>query len=160
MNIPNITPLAQAREMTAQELAMLPIDHLQVLLDEAAAMKAQATAIADRLNTACDIRFSARADELRKAEGKDTGRVSIDEGDFIVRADRPKRVTWDQSKLHSAVQVIREQWGEKASDYVTMEIKVSETKFNAWPPMIAGLFEPARTVGAGKATYAIERRAA
>jgi hypothetical protein len=40
---------------------------------------------------------------------------------------------------------------------VGIEVKVSETKFGAWPPAVRELFEPARTIKAGKPTYKLER---
>ena len=34
---------------------------------------------------------------------------------------------------------------------------MSETKYGAWPPAVRQLFEPARTLKAGKPTYKLER---
>lgn len=154
----NGTSLAQAQGMTAKELATLPTDQLACLLEESAAYKADATLIADRLTDALALKFDARATALRQSEGKDTGRVSFDDGDHIVRADLPKKIDWDQSKLEMAVHEIGE-WGDP-TEFVTLKYIVSETKYNAWPSGIRDLFTAARTVGTGKPSYVIERRAA
>ena len=36
-------------------------------------------------------------------------------------------------------------------------MKVAESKYTAWPPAVRQLFEPARTLKAGKPTYKLER---
>lgn len=156
----NRISLAQAQGMSATELATLPTDHLACLLEEAAAYKSGAVLMADKLTDACGIKFGARAAELRRNKGNDTGRVSFEDGECVVRADLPKKVTYDQAALTRAVQVIRDEWKEKPGDYVNLKIEVSETKYNAWPPTIRDLFTPARTVGTGKPSYVIERSAA
>lgn len=156
----NRTSLAQVRQMTAKQVADLPTDHLSLVLEDLAALKADAKRLDDKLTEAMNIKFGDRAAEMRRADGKDTGRVSFEDGDYVIRADAPKKVVWDQASLMAALQVIREEWKEDPSHYVTTEVKVSETKYNAWPPAIRDLFTPARTVGTGKASFAIERRAA
>ncbi len=74
--------------------------------------------------------------------------------DYVVIADLPKRPEYDQIQLKLAVETLR-RWGENPDDYVTTDIKVSEAKYNAWPPGIRELFEPARTLKTGKATYTL-----
>ena len=155
----NRTDLAQLRRMTAAEAARLPVDHLAMLLEDSAVLKADASAVADKLTEACAIKFGPRADDARRMEGKDTGRVSFAEGDFIIRADRPKKVDWNQDKLAEAVETVKG-WGENMSDYVAVKMIVAESKFTAWPTTIRRVFEPARTVGVGKVSFLIERRAA
>ena len=46
-------------------------------------------------------------------------------------------------------------WGESPADYVTTEVSVPESRFTAWPPRIRALFEPARTVAAGRPSYTL-----
>lgn len=158
----NRVTLAQLDEMPIEEAARLPVEQLVMLLEEAAEMKAAAKAADDRLHSILTLRYADSAAEARKVAGKDTGTVNLRDGDFTIRADLPKRVVWDQAKLREAVEAIRG-WGEDPADYVAVEMKVAETKYNAWPSSIKGLFEPARTVGVGKPTFTIEpakRRAA
>lgn len=155
----NLPTLAELRQMTVTEAASLPIDILHALVEDVAAQKADTKRLDDKLTDALSQRYSDKAAAYRLADGKDTGRISLPDGDFIVRADLPKKVTWDQAKLASAVEVVLA-WGESPGDYITTKLDVSETKFNAWPTTIRRVFEPARTVGVGKATFSIERRAA
>lgn len=152
----NRVTLAQLRDMTAEQVSSLPIEHLAMLLEEAADQKADVKRIDDLLNTGLALAFSARANELRKAEGKDTGTVSIEIDGYVVRADLPKKVEWNQAELRRAIDEIHS-WTEDPADYITTEHKVSETKYNSWPPAIRRVFEPARTVGVGRPTFKIER---
>jgi hypothetical protein len=157
--VSNRTTLAQLREMGAKKAASLPTDHLAMLLEDVAAQKADTKALDDILTEACTIKFGPLADALRKQDGKDSGRVTIEDSGFLIRADLPKRVEWDQAKLEEAVETVRS-WGEAPADFVTIKLTVPENKYKAWPGSIRKVFEPARTVGAGKATFSIERREA
>jgi len=151
----NRTNLAQLREMDAAQAARLPVDHLAMLLEDVAALKADAKHLADLLHDALHARYGDPAAAVRRAEGKDTGRVRIADNGFAVIADLSKKAAWDQPKLADAVATIRE-WGEDPADYVTTEIRVPESRFTAWPPRIRAVFEPARTVAPGRPSYALE----
>ena len=155
----NRTTLAQLREMDVKQAASLPTDHIAMLLEDVAAQKAGTKHLEGILHDVLRLRFGAQADAVRKAKGKDTGTVSLDEGEFIIRADLPKTVSWDQAALQQAADVV-ESWSEDPKDYIVVKLAVSETKYNAWPTTIRKVFEPARTVGTGKPTFKIERRAA
>ena len=151
----NSVSLAQLAEMETGEVANLPPDQLAMLLEEAASERKRLKAADDKLNGALLLRYGERASALRRAKGQDTGKVRVEDGDFVVSCDAPKKVDWDQAALRGAVETIRS-WGEDAAEYVATEIKVSESKFGAWPSTIRKLFEPARTVGTGRASFAIE----
>ncbi len=155
MSLPNRTSLAQLPGMTAAQVAALPLDHLALLLDDAAELRADAKRVTDLLHDALHARFGEAAAAARRADGKDTGRVRLAEDGFEVLADLPKRVEWDQPKLAAAVTTIRD-WGEDPADYVTTEIRVSESRFTAWPPRIRDVFAPARTVATGRPSYSLE----
>ena len=150
----NRTTLAQLREMDAQQLSALPIDNLALLADDIATLRADGKTLGDKLATALHSRFGDQAAVTRRMEGKDTGRVRFQVGDFEVVADLPKRTEWDQAQLRDAVAVLRG-WGEDPADYVAIEMSVPESRYAAWPPRIRTLFEPARTVGAGRPTYTL-----
>lgn len=152
----NRCTLAQLREMTAEQAARLPVDQIAALLEDVAAEKASIKHLDDLLSGALNYRYAERASLLRQAKGTNTGTVSIDDGEYVIRADLPKKVEWDADKLAEAVDQIRS-WGEDPAEYVSTEIKVSESRYNAWPSTIRILFEPARTVGAGRPTYKVER---
>ena len=101
-------------------------------------------------------RFCERAQSLRQEAGKTTGTVRFEDDGYMVVADLPKRPEYDQRKLKDAVEALRK-WGENPDDYVSVEIKISETKYGAWPPAVRKLFEPARTLKTGKPLYKLER---
>ena len=148
--------LAQLREMTADQVSILAVDHLAMLLEDVAELKADAKRLDDLLNTAIALGYGPRAAELRKAEGKATGTVSIEAEGYTVRADLPKKVEWDQAALRVAMETVKG-WGEDPADYITAALSVPESKFNAWPASIRAVFEPARTVSTGRASFKIER---
>ena len=150
----NRTTLAELRTMDVPQLAALPIDHLALLADDVATLKADAKTLGDKLATALHSRFGDQAAVTRRIEGKDTGRVGFQVGGFEVVADLPKRTEWDQARLRDAVAVLRG-WGEDPADYVAVEMSVPENRYAAWPPRIRALFEPARIVGTGRPTYTL-----
>ena len=151
----NRVTLAQLRGMTAEQASSLPADQLAMLLEDAAEAKAAQKSLDDKLHHALVLRYGHRAHEARRTEGKDAGRVRIIDGDRVVLADLPKKVDWNQAALRFAMETIRG-WGEDPADYITVRLDVSETKYGAWPPAIRKVFEPARTLGVGKPTFAIE----
>lgn len=153
----NRTTLAQMREMDIGQIAQLPIDHLVLLADDAAALKAEAKQIGDKFAAALHARFGDQAAVTRRMEGKDTGRVRLVTDGVEVVADLPKRTEWDQPRLAEAVATLRG-WGEDPADYVAIEMSVPESRYAAWPPRIRALFEPARTVGTGRPTYTLNRK--
>jgi hypothetical protein len=152
----NRATLAQLRDMTHEQASTLPIDQLAMLLEDLADQKASLKLGEDMLHGALNFRYAMRAVIARDAAGKKTGTVSLEDGEFVVRADLPKKVEWDQSKLSKAIEAIQS-WGEKPEDYVSIEVKVAESRYNAWPPTIRAVFEAARTVSSGKPTYKVER---
>lgn len=156
----NRTTLEQLRAMDGTQAARLPIDHLALLLDEVGELKADAKRLADRLTDrltdALHARFGEAVAAARRAEGKDTGRARLETEGYELLADLPKRVEWDQARLVSALDVLRD-WGEDPADYVATEIRIAEGRFSAWPPKLQALFAPARTVATGRPTYTLRR---
>jgi hypothetical protein len=134
--------------LDAAEIAQLPVDLLAILQREVDERVKQAKAAKARLDGALTIRYATRAEEERRARGKDTGTVRFDDGDFTVVADLPKRVVWDQAQLAAMVERIRAA-GDNPSQYVDVTYKVPERKYAAWPEAIRQGFEPARTVRTG-----------
>jgi hypothetical protein len=149
--------LNQLRDWPPGKVAAQPIEVLSALADSLAAMKTFVADAEARLNAGLDVRFGERARQLRAADGKDSGRVRLGEGLFVIVADVPKRIDWDQDKLAAIVGRIR-QSGDDPAEYVRTTYEVSERAYTAWPSPIRRLFEPARIVRLGKPRYAIEVR--
>ena len=153
----NRTTLADLRSMDVAQLAALPIDHLALLADDVATLKADAKTLGDKLATALHSRFGDQAAVARRTEGKDTGRVRLLVDGFEIIADLPKRTEWGQAQLRDGVATLRG-WGEDPADYVAIEMSVPESRYVAWPPRIRALFEPARTVGTGRPSYTLTQK--
>jgi hypothetical protein len=133
--------------MPIGEIASLPADLLSVLQEEAEEAAKAARSLADWLNGAIALRYGDRAAEARRADGKDTGTVRLDDGEVTVIADFPK-VEWDQATLGRMVARIRAA-GDDPAEYVETTFRVSERKYSAWPAAIREGFESARTVKPG-----------
>lgn len=142
--------------LSPQELTGLPLDLLAARIAQVEAAKEILRAQENALRVELDRRLGATAQHVRREQGKTTGTVRFEVDGFVVTADLPKRPEYDQAQLRGAVETLRT-WGEDPDEYVTIEIKVAETKYKAWPPAIRQLFEPARTVRTGPPRYRLER---
>ena len=149
MPFPENTPTPEdLPDLSAQDIAGLPVELLAVLQHEIDARLKRDKAAKTRLDGALAVRYADRAAEERRAAGKDTGTTRLIDGDFTVVADLPKRVDWDQAQLAAMVERIRAA-GDDPAQYVDIAIKVPERKYSAWPQAIRAGFEPARTVKTG-----------
>lgn len=134
------------------ELADQPSDSLFRLKNDAADFLATAKAIVEHLDRSLDLKYVDRAQQLRLAQGKDTGVVHFDDGNVSVTADLPKKVEWDQKQLHELVLRIAS-GGDNPAEFIETSYRVSETKYQAWQESLRSQFNPARTVKVGKASY-------
>ena len=144
-------------DLTIEQIAELSAPELACLIDDLGAHNASLRQLEEKLGTALDRRYGARAKQSRAEAGKNTGTVRFVDNDFTVIADLPKRVKWDQAKLRHAVEIIRTGWRDDPSDYVKAKLEVSEAAFNNWPRPVRELFIPARTVETGRPVYRLER---
>jgi hypothetical protein len=144
------------RDLDMEAIAVLTAPELACILDDLAEQKASLALIEDKLRSALDLKYGGRARQRRAEEGKDTGTVRFDDNGFVVIADLPKRVKWDQEKLKHAAEIIRSGWGDDPSGYIRVKLEVSESAFANWPRPVRELFIPARTVETGRPVYRIE----
>lgn len=151
----NRVTLSQLCKMDAKDVQSIPTDQLAMLQEDLAKMKDNAKALETKLFAECDRRFSARADEIRKASDKMTGTVRFDIDGSAIKADLPKNVKWDQAKMREGIAILNT-WGEDPAEYVKTVLSVEEKAYDAWPKRLKAVFEPARTVGTGAAKYTIE----
>jgi hypothetical protein len=154
-----VITLQRVADWTPDRIASLETDILARLSRELANTKASLADVEAKFGVALDHKFGEQARDLRFAEGKDSGKIRLDDGDFVIVADQPKRVEWDQRELAAVVARIRDA-GDDPAEYMKTRLEVSERAYTAWPQRIRAIFEPARTVKLGKPSYAIERRQA
>jgi hypothetical protein len=152
----NRATLDQLLDLPVTELVKLPINQIGMLYEDVAEAKARVKRADERLFSVMDARFGVSAASKRKAKGSNTGTVRVAENDYVIIADLPKKVLWDEAGL-VAVEKSLVEMGEPTEDYIKTSRTVSEAAYNNWPTSLKVMFEPHRTVSAGKATYKIER---
>jgi hypothetical protein len=151
-HLPNRPTLESVRHMPIGEVIKLPADVLALLQADAREAQEAAKRLLDWIDGAIALRYEQRAIAARGAAGKDTGTVRFQDGDVEVTVDLPKRVEWDQARLATLAEQIRNA-GEDPTEYLEVSFKVPERAYGAWPERIRSAFAPARTVRTGKPTY-------
>ncbi|MCE8512268.1 hypothetical protein KBY22_06160 [Ruegeria pomeroyi] len=152
MTIPNRITLSDLRSMQVGAIAALPSEEIARLRLEAEEQLRNAKSLCDWIDGAVALKFGDRAQDMRRAEGKNTGTIRFHDGTVTIVADLPKRVDWDQVRLAALVERIREA-GDDPAQYVDAFFDVSERKYSAWPTHIRSVFEDARTVRTGKQKF-------
>jgi hypothetical protein len=152
MTIPNRISLHDIPTMPVGEIAAQAGDQLALLKQDADERLRAAKSLSDWLDGAIALKYGDQAQEVRRAEGKDTGTVRLQDGPVTVVAELPKRVDWDQGILAELVEWIRAD-GADPTDYVDISYSVSERSYNATHTDIRQEFEPARTVRTGKPKF-------
>jgi hypothetical protein len=142
------------------ELAELPIGvlaDLQEEVDNALALARRRRAV---LDYALDHKYGSDAQKMQLSQGKDSGIIRIDDGEFVVAADAKKSVIWNQDGLRDLAELIRQSGGNPDEFIVTEEkLTVRENAYKNWPSDIQKAFEQYRTVKVGKPTYRIHIKA-
>ena len=149
------------RDMTADRIAALPIAAQARIAAHIASLDDDVKRLKDAFTAGMVLAYHKEAQARRKALGKDTGAITIAMADsgYVVRADSPKKVEWDQAKLRQAMDVLRT-WGEDPAEYMTMALAVPEARYNNMPRKLQEVFEPARTVSHGRPSFKIEAKKA
>ena len=155
MTIPNRITLDDLATQPVGEIAALPGDQLALLKQDADERLRAAKTLCDWLDGAIALKYGDQAQEVRRAEGKDTGMVRLQDGQVTVVAELPKRIDWDQAMLAGLVERIRAD-GADPAEYVDITLSVPERKYTAWPTDIRQEFEPARTVRTGKPKFRLQ----
>lgn len=133
-------------EAMPSDIADLEPDVLARLDSELSDLEARIKSRRSVLDHGLVARYGSKAAGIR---GAPFGTANLGDGDYDVKVVIDKRVDWDQAKLVEACRKL-EETGQDASEYVTTEIKVSESRYKAWPASVQRLFEPARTTKPGK----------
>jgi hypothetical protein len=152
MSIPNRISLDALRTTPIGKIVALPAGQLALLQQETEEALRNAKATVAWLDGALLMKYADRAEATRRDAEKDFGTTRFMDGDVTVVADLPKKVDWDQAKLHRLIERIKAD-GDDPREYVDIILKVSERKYTAWPSHIAAAFATARTVKAGAPSF-------
>lgn len=147
-----MTLLERCMGRPASELADYSPEMLLDLKKQAAEALATAKANADWIDRALDLKYGHTAAQQRLAADKDTGTVTFTDGDIRVSVELPKKVEWDQAQLARIVERIRAA-GKDPAEFVEVTYRISETRYNAWPPSLRTSFDAARTLKTGKPSF-------
>lgn len=143
---------AHLNELSVGQLASLP--HLQ--LHEVDTNLNQLIDWAKKARTKVDAALEQRYREQARKDladsGRDVGTTHLTDGPLRIKFDLPKRVSWDQEQLGAIAERIVAA-GERVQDYMDVDLSVSESRFNNWPPALKEQFAQARTVKPGKPSY-------
>jgi hypothetical protein len=104
------------------------------------------------LESAIALKYEEKAKAKRLRWSKDSGVVHLEEDGFKISCDVVKKVEWDQQKLAKIAADIMTSGGS-LDDYVEIHYNVSERNYNSWSESLRNIFNPARTVKLGKASY-------
>lgn len=151
MSTPTVLP-ADLLQKSVGELAALPVQvHFEIernLTEASTFLKKMRT----KFDAALEARYGEAARSALRASGRDFGTTHLTEGGLQISYTLPKRIVWDQSQLAERAEHLVAH-GERVTDYLDLSLSVSETRYNAWPPVLREQFAPARTVKAGKASF-------
>lgn len=141
----------QVLTIPASDLAATSSGSLCQLKNDGADLLTAAKAIGAHLDGALQLKSAERAHQQRLATGEAV--VQVDDGPVPVTADLPERVEWDQALLATVTRHVAADDGADSAAYVEISYRVSETKFNAWPEPLQGVFAPARTLKTGTPAF-------
>lgn len=151
MNDMTFLPADLAQLSVGQLAALSPVQKrdIEAGLGQAAAWLKDVRA---RFEAALEQSYGEQARTALRDSGRDFGVTHVADGPLRVSFDLPKRVSWDQKRLAEIAQRIAAA-GERVEDYLDVELSVSESRYNNWPPALREQFAPARTVKAGKVSF-------
>ena len=119
------------------DLAKLPAETLYLLIKQAKEKLEEAKLTHDWLTSVLSLKYEESVLAKRQRLTKETGIIHIEDGDYKLTNDVPKKPEWDQNKLLQIIAGIQKQ-GDDPSEYVTIKTtyKVPESKYQAWPDSI------------------------
>lgn len=136
------------------QIAALPSEQLYQLLSEATEAANRTKRVKQWIDSAIGIKYQERIIAKRQRLDKETGAINIEDGDYQLTTNIPKKISWDQAKLATALAQLAAR-GEDPSDYVQVEYKISENNYKAWPQWARDIIDDARTFDKGKPTFKI-----
>jgi len=144
--------------MAPADLEALSVDQLLLIQQEITDEATKIKGIVGIYETILSKRYEKSIAEAYKAKDDEYGKATFADGEHIIEIETPKNVKWDNDKMKTAEKKLRDEWEEDPEEYITYTRKVPEATFNAWPGAIKKLFEPARSVKAGKRKISIKQK--
>src|ERR1700679_2259315 len=144
------------KHMGVDIISALPIQDLCILKNEVDFLLKEAKEQSDILEEALAKRFSNKTQEMLLETGRDSGTVNFEEQDYLISAQLPKKVTWDQDKLAELIIKIDPLERKK---YVETSYKINEQRYLAnFPISLRELLDEAREVSTGKLKISLKLR--
>jgi len=132
-----------------------PSDLYQLLIEVLAELE-RAKRTKQWLESAIALKYEEQVRAKRLRQEKDTWTIHLEDNGFKLTSEVAKKVEWNQTKLAEIATTIAVNGGV-LSDYVETYYTIPKTKYNGWSETVKNLFEPARTVILGKASYKLTR---
>jgi hypothetical protein len=147
----NLT-IKQIANVPIGELASFTAGCLYGLHKEAKTNLEDARRLKEWIEPAIALKYEEKTKAKRLRLTKDTGVVHLEDSGFKVSCDITKKVEWDQQKLAKIAADIMTSGGS-LNDYIEIHYNVAEKNYNSWSESLRNIFNPARTVKLGKASY-------
>lgn len=134
--------------MDVNSISALSIKDLDAIKTQIDSLFNEVKASKELLEEALCVKFSDKTHELLTLAGQDTGTVSFEQEDYLISAQIPKKVTWDQDKLSSLIARIPT---EERNKYIETNYKINEQRYLAYFPLsLRDILDEAREVSTGK----------
>jgi hypothetical protein len=153
-----------AMNLTTDNILNVPIGsltkyetkQLYEYLTEANKRLGEAKKFREWIHSAIALKYDVFMKTRRQRLEKDTGIIHIDEPDFKITNDVPKKVEWNQDILGKLLAGFVAKGGN-IPDYVEVTYHISEAKYNALPEKIKHQLNAARIIKLGKPIYKLTK---
>jgi len=152
----NVNAINELIHATIGELSKYDADKLYEMHRRIEAEFANARKKKDWIEAAITFKYEEKVKAKRLRMQKDTGVIAIEDGEYIVQNNVPKRVEWDQRKLKTIIADLEVE-GADIDALVQTSYNILENSFKTWPTFLQNKFLPARTVKLGKATIRLSK---
>jgi hypothetical protein len=143
-----------AKHMGADYISLLPLKDLDMLKSEIDMIFNDAKEQKEILEEALALRFLKKTNETLMAEGKDSGTIHFEEDSYIITANLPKKVTWNQDKLAAIIPTISP---DDRNKYIETTYKIHEQKYLAYGPLsLRMVLDEARELSTGKPKFTLK----
>jgi len=159
--IPNTPNLEDIQNMTVESVSELPVEVLADFFEQIKEEKSKVDSFRFMLDAALSLKFQDEISAQFDAKGESLGVIYVEQDSIVLSVDKPRRVKWDESALHSLHATMTASPDVPQSDidkYFNIKISVPEKAYDGLPASWQSQFTPARTVNAGKTTFKLKRK--